>query len=71
MHGFLGCSMRVAGKVQACTSFGDDGHVDKAIQFARSSVKEFSVGHGKKKVSRALILLLAMNFDLCNEGGRN
>jgi hypothetical protein len=38
----------VAGEVQASTSFDDDGHVDKALRFARSSVQHFSVGPGRK-----------------------
>jgi hypothetical protein len=55
------------GKVQASTSFGDDGHVDKAVRFEKSSVDHFSVGPGKKNVLRCFISLYAINFDLCNE----
>jgi hypothetical protein len=41
MHGFVGYSMRVPGKVQASTSFGDDGHLEMALRFAKSSVEHF------------------------------
>jgi hypothetical protein len=57
MHGFVGCSMRVAGKVQVTTSFGDDGHVDKALRVTRGSVKHFSVGPGKKELNSEIVTM--------------
>jgi hypothetical protein len=37
MQGSVGYSMRVPGKVQAGTSFVDDGHGEVAMRFARKS----------------------------------
>jgi hypothetical protein len=48
-------SMRVPGKVQASTSFGDDGHGEMAMRFARKLCRTFLSRTWREKVLRAFI----------------